>query len=318
MNPKTFDQIFKYIQQANNILLTIHRGHDGDALGSITAMIDLLEKHNTNYCAFLHEKPKKDFNFLPRLDKTTTEIQKNQKFDLVLILDCGSRDMSDPKSYEKYINENTDIINIDHHLSNDAFGNINYVNIKASSTAEILIDFFQHINHSIDKQTATSLLCGIACDTEMFNNAATNEHVVQQSSDLLKLGGDMNLITKKIFQNTNLKYAKFLGSLLKKVQHNKNLNLVSLVVTQDDIERSGLKEDEIYGIANFLKNTNEGEIVLLLREGEDGTIKGSLRSKHINIEPFAQLLGGGGHNKAAGFTIEGNISQDSQGKYRIM
>ena len=62
MNPKTFDQIFKYIQQANNILLTIHRGHDGDALGSITAMIDLLEKHNTNYCAFLHEKPKKDFN----------------------------------------------------------------------------------------------------------------------------------------------------------------------------------------------------------------------------------------------------------------
>jgi bifunctional oligoribonuclease and PAP phosphatase NrnA len=317
MNPKTFDQILESIQQAKNILLTIHRGQDGDALGSITAMIDLLEKHNTNYCAFLHEQIKKDFNFLPRLDKTQTEIQKNQIFDLALILDCGSYHMSDPQSYEKHINESTEIINIDHHSSNDMFGDINYVNNQASSTAEILIDFFQHIDHKIDKQTATSLLCGIACDTEMFNNAATNEHVIKQSSDLLKLGGDMKIITKKIFQNTNLKYAKFLGTLLKKVQHNKSLNLVSLVVTQDDIEKSGLKEEEIYGIANFLKNTNEGEIVLLLQEGKDGDIKGSLRSKHINIEPFAKLLGGGGHNKASGFTIEGNISQDSQGKYII-
>ncbi|MFH1610445.1 MAG: DHH family phosphoesterase, partial [Patescibacteria group bacterium] len=229
MNPKTFDQIFKSIQEAKNILLTIHKGQDGDALGSITAMIDLLEKHNTNYCAFLHEKIKKDFSFLPHLDKTRTEIQKNEKFDLALILDCGSYDMSNPESYEKYIGKDTKTINIDHHLSNDMFGDINYINKRASSTAEILIDFFQHIDHQISKQTATSLLCGIACDTEMFNNAATNEHVIQQSSDLLKLGGDMNIITKKIFQNTNLKYAKFLGSLLKKVQYNKDLNLVSLV-----------------------------------------------------------------------------------------
>ena len=74
MNPKTFNQIFEYLQQAKNILLTTHKNHDGDALRSVTAMIDLLTKHNMNYCAFLHENPGKDFNFLPYLNKITTTI----------------------------------------------------------------------------------------------------------------------------------------------------------------------------------------------------------------------------------------------------
>ncbi|MFH1610514.1 MAG: DHHA1 domain-containing protein, partial [Patescibacteria group bacterium] len=279
---------------------------------------DLLEKHNTNYCAFLHEKIKKDFSFLQHLDKTQTEIQKNEKFDLALILDCGSYDMSDPQSYEKYIDKDTKIINIDHHISNDEFGKINYINKQASSTAEILIDFFKHIKHPIDKQTATSLLCGIACDTEMFCNAATNEFAIQQSSELIRLGGDINTIKKKVFENTKLKYAKFLGSLLSKIQHNKKLDIISLVITQDDIKKNNLENEDISGVANFLKNTNEGEVALLLKESTDGKIKGSLRSKGKDIEPLARLLGGGGHNRAAGFTIEGKLIQDSKGKYRIM
>lgn len=315
---KIFDQISNAIKKSNNILLCAHRNPDGDALGSLIGFIDLLENNNKRYNIFLPEKINDDFNFLERLDLIENKkINNINNFDTIIILDSADITYTHLKDCFKNLITNSTIINIDHHTSNPHFGHINCVNSKASSTAEIVFDFFKYINYKINKNLATALLCGIACDTEIFYNAATNSNSTKQASELLKLGANLNIIIKKIFQNRKINYVKFLGALLSKIEFNSKLGILTLIIRQDDLINFNIPEEEIHGIANMLKNTREAKAVLILRETKDKKIKGSLRGREIDVAKLAQALGGGGHSKAAGFIIDGRLRQDQKGKWEI-
>jgi len=315
---KTFAEIATTIKKSNNILLGTHRNPDGDALSSLIGFIDLLENNNKKYNIFLPEKINDDFNFLARLDLIENKkINNINNFDTIIILDSADITYTHLKDCFKNLTTNSTIINIDHHISNPHFGHINCVNSKASSTAEIVFDFFKYINYKINKNLATALLCGIACDTEIFYNAATNSNSTKQASELLKLGANLNIIIKKIFQNRKINYVKFLGALLSKIEFNSKLGILTLIIRQDDLINFNIPEEEIHGIANMLKNTREAKAVLILRETKDKKIKGSLRGREIDVAKLAQALGGGGHSKAAGFIIDGRLRQDQKGKWEI-
>lgn len=313
-----FYELNNQIKNSQNILLTTHPHHDGDALGSLAAMIDWLENSKKKYTAILHEEIMENFNFLPHLDKIKINYQPDiKKFDTLIILDAPDCNRAGLEQILCSTNGQPTTIVIDHHqpLSNKI--DIHLADTKFSSTAEIIFDFFKSVNHNFDKYTATALLTGIATDTENFSNPATNCHVIQQASQLLKRGANLNLITKKTFGTKKIDSLKLLGLLLSRLQHNAKFNLVSTVLTQKDLLTHNLKEDLLDGTANFLKNIKEGEITLLLRETLDGKIKGSLRSHSVNIEPLARALGGGGHTRAAGFVIDGSLVQGENGKWVV-
>ncbi|MFH1457460.1 MAG: bifunctional oligoribonuclease/PAP phosphatase NrnA [Patescibacteria group bacterium] len=321
---KIFAKIATTIKKSNYILLTAHRNFDGDSLGSIISFIDFLENIKKEYSILLPEKINADFNFLPHLNLMENKKIKSpinddiKKFDTIIILDSADTSHTHLEQYFDELKTNSNIINIDHHMSNPYFGHINCVNAKASSTAEIVFDFLKYINYKIDKKLATALLCGIACDTEIFYNSATNQNSTSQAAELLRLGANLNVITKKIFKNQKINYIKFFGMLLSKIKFNPILSVLTLIIKQDDLIKFNVNEDDIHGMANILKNIREAEVVLILKETKEGKIKGSLRSKTVDVSKLATVLGGGGHRKAAGFAIDGKLMENNNGTWKII
>ena len=315
-----FNQLCSQIKKSNNILLIIHPNHDGDAVGSLCAFIDFLEKENKNYLALAHENISQSFNFLNKINKISIKASFSfNDFDTLIILDAPDEKRAGLKKID-FPNENKPYkIIIDHHHNLKPQADIHICDTDSSSTSEIIYDFFKHINFNYDKHTATALLCGLATDTENFSNDITQPESLKKASHLIKRGANLNLITKKIFLTKDFNSLKFLGNILSHLNYNPKHKIVSTTITSADLVNYGLKENDLdkIGTSNFLKNIKEAEIILVLKETLAGKIKGSLRSNKLNIEPLARALGGGGHTKAAGFVIEGNLIKTGDGKWKV-
>jgi len=189
---------------------------------------------------------------------------------------------------------------------------------EASSTSEIVYKFLNHFNFEINKNIATCLLTGILTDTGNFTNGATTVSALKIASDLLIRGARFNQITFSTSKNKSLAILKLWGRILSRLEEN-DLGVVFTVITLKDLEESELDREALEGVANFLNNLAGLRIILVLKEEENGFIKGSLRSNDdvLDVSEIAKFLGGGGHKKAAGFTIKGQLVE-VDGKWKVV
>lgn len=234
----------------------------------------------------------------------------HQKYDLIITLDCG-----DKKNLGKVYTDHeamfaqTEVINIDHHISNDLFGTINYVDTKASSTAELIYYIVKEMDLSlIDSDIATYLLLGIIADTGSFQHANTSPEAFQVAAELVKLGGRQQDIIKNLYKTKKLTTLKLWGRILSKLQVDKELRMLWSTITYHDFESTGTMEGEdTKGIIDELMgHAPNVDIIVLLREVLPHKIVASIRTKSADVDGnlIAQYFGGGGHTMASGFTIE--------------
>ncbi|HLD22180.1 MAG TPA: DHH family phosphoesterase [Patescibacteria group bacterium] len=318
-----YKQIFTAIDRSKHVMLVMHKRPDGDTAGSCLAMahyLDVIKKSHTCFC--IDELPG-NLHFLPGKEKVSTDIAHWQpekaQFDLLIVFDAGDLKYSGIADYVDMLSHNFTIINIDHHTTNAHFGNHNLVVTTASSTCEIVHDLLHSIN-ALNKHMATCLLTGLMTDTGGFTNLATSASAVSAASKLLAKGANMQNITKRVFQNRSIATLKLWGRALERLRANSS-GIVITIITQKDLEECGAPEEAINGVANFLNSLDDqidAKAVLVLSEIEKGMIKGSFRTTHplIDVSKFAMLLGGGGHKKAAGFTICGQLKH-AQGQWSI-
>lgn len=305
-------QIKNHLYEAKKILVIPHQNPDGDALGSASALVEYLYNINKPVQLFCATPTQKKYHFLPHMEKISTDpaLFNDPDVDTIVVLDSGDTRYA---GIAKYLNDNAEItiINIDHHPTNEKYGHINMVIPSASSTAEIIYDFFKHNNTHINHHTATALLTGVITDTDNFTNPATSVAALKMASDLLRSGGNLKLITKHIVKNKSLDSLKIWGVLLSRLQKTEGRELVYTYITQKDLTDNNVDENEIDGIANFLNNMDEAAISLILRETATGEIKGSFRTtrENIDVSAMAKKLNGGGHKKAAGFLTNGTIEE---------
>jgi bifunctional oligoribonuclease and PAP phosphatase NrnA len=317
-----FALIAEKIKEAKKILLTAHVGIDGDAIGSLVGMTSYLKKEEKDFVIILEKEIPRDFSFLRGLDNTKllSDFEKSDlaDFDLLIMLDSPKEERTPLIGFFKEGAKQPPTILMDHHLvcPNNAF--LKIVDDQRSSASEIIFDFLKAVKHEINKHVATALLCGLSTDTSFFNNPGTNIKSTKTASELIGLGGDYKKITKNILQNQNVNYLKFLGDTFGQIIYNEDLNFVSVIITKEDIEKFKLEEGDIKGVANFLQqNIASADRFLVIREGDDGILRGNLRSAKSNIRPLAIFFGGGGHNKASGFQIAGKIQKEN-GKIKII
>ncbi|MBU1178173.1 hypothetical protein KJ903_03050 [Patescibacteria group bacterium] len=171
----------------------------------------------------------------------------------------------------------------------------------------------------IDEQIATCILNGIFVDTDSFKNPNTSIKTLRITSDLLSRGADLAQITSSNLKDKSLSTLKLWGITLARIKKNKRLGIISTAVTNKDLKRCNATYDDLEGISNFLNSVPDAKTSLVLSERSDNEIKGSLRTLHDNIDvsKLAATLGGGGHKKAAGFSISGRIANEG-GKWRIV
>lgn len=306
-------QIYSALQRANNILLIPHQNPDGDALGSVTALMQLLQTLGKDHTIFCATEYSKKLEFLPGIEFLTTDaaIWKKNNFDLIVVVDSADLSYAGINDHVYELNPKPMIVNIDHHATNDYFGDLNLVIEKASSTCEIIYQLYKINNVRIDRQMATCLLTGLITDTANFTNSATTFQSLQVASDLITRGGDIKLIKKIIYKDKSVNGLKLWGTMLSRLTKHDNHEIVYTYITQEDIQKHGANEDEIEGVANFMNALSEGKAALVLKELHDGSVKGSFRTTRddTDVAALAKKFGGGGHIKAAGFTVNGPIDE---------
>jgi len=236
------------------------------------------------------------------------------RYDLVITVDTG-----DLEQLGRFYQDNTElfakipVINIDHHASNNYFGRINLVDVMGSATTEILIPLIQDFENDagtklMDEDIATLLLAGIITDTGSFQNANTTPRSFAASAQLIRAGARQQEIIQHVFKTKHLSTLRLWGRILSNIRIDKKHRLVWSTISRHDFRETGSREDETGGIIDeLLTNAPGTEVVLLLKERNDGIISGSLRTTNPSVDSsaIAEIFGGGGHTQAAGFKIPG-------------
>lgn len=316
---KKFSAAKEKIQAADNILIATHIRPDGDGLSSACALSLYLDRLGKNYRLFCGDSVPEYYSFIPNILKFSPEKNFNfQSFDLIIVIDCGCLSRTELVDEIVLKKPNQTIIEFDHHPKTDDFSDIEIRIPERSSAAEILYLFFRNNGIELDKQIADCLLTGIITDTGSLLFSSVNEETVKIYSALLVEGASMPKIIKKTASNKGLAAMKIWGKILENIKYNSRYDIAYSVLTCEEMRN--LKEEfgetgAFDAASDILNNTEGAKAALFLREEKPGKIKGSLRSKHpdIDVSVLAARLGGGGHPKAAAFHFNGQIIKTSDG-----
>ncbi len=237
-----------------------------------------------------------------------------ERYDLIITVDTGGLEqLGTLYSGNIEMFSQMPVINIDHHFSNDHFGKINYVDVMASATTELIIPLISMIADKSgqeiwDEDIATLLLTGIITDTGSFQNANTTPRAFDASAQLIGHGARQQEIIQHIFKTKQLTTLKLWGRILTKMQTDEAFHIVWSVLTQKDFTDTGASENETGGIIDeLLSNAPGAEIICLIKEKKDGLVSGSIRTTNPSVDAsaIAESFGGGGHTRAAGFKMQG-------------
>jgi phosphoesterase RecJ-like protein len=299
------------VKHATKIIIIPHKNPDGDALGSATAFMGYLNHLKKDAQIFCVTPVAEKWHFLEHSKHITTDpnVFQDPNVNTIVVLDSGDLPYA---GVDKLLAPlAAKIINIDHHATNNFFGHFNLVLPAASSTTEVLYNFFKHNYIPFTKNMATSLLTGFITDTDNFSNSATSAEALAAASDLIRQGARLNAVTTSTIKNKSIETLRMWGEVLSRLKRHEALGLAYTYITRSDLQKYNFTESEGEGIANFLNNLGDTQIALILKETLDGHIKGSFRTTHddVDVSEIAKKMGGGGHKKAAGFTTSGTIDE---------
>ncbi len=310
-------QINQRLKEAENILIISHKNPDGDTLSSACALMQYLRTIEVNHTAFCATSINPHMRFLPHIEYFITDpaLFERMKFDTIVVLDSGDLAYAGVAHHITALPYEPIIINIDHHHTNAQFGHHNLVMPEAASTTEVLYKFFKANNITLDKHIATCLMTGLITDTEHFTNPATSASALQTGAELLRAGANINLIRGATLHNHSIKSLKLWGRVLSRLTKNPEHDIAYTVITLADQKEFDVTDKDTEGIANFLNNIGESKTALLLKEQDNGTVKGSFRTTadDVDVSALAKQFGGGGHKKAAGFTVFGRLEETASG-----
>lgn len=303
-------KILEEFQNSERILITGHLNPDGDCIGAGLALMLALNKlndENKKVVRFvLEDEAPSTTDFL----KHTMLIEKYQyfvskyDFDLAIILDSGSYDRIG--NVKKLIGENTKVINIDHHISNNSYGDLNYVYSDKSSTAEIIYDLIEEFGVEMDIDMGEAIYVGLVNDTGNFSYNNVSSHTFEIASKLIKAGVDNEKIVREFYSKKTMVRLRLLGYAMENFKFDEEKKLAYLYLSQEILNKYEGKKEDTEGLVEALRSYENAELSLFVREEAYGVLKGSLRSNGYDVNSIAEKFGGGGHKKAAGFNSDKN------------
>ncbi len=289
-------QITQKLKVAKHIVLILHVNPDVDSFGSASAFYSYvlrLHKKVTLFCATAD--PDRRLSGLPWFD--TMRHQFPSSADLAICFDCGTVERLGHKV-------ECELINIDHHLSDIGFGDLNVINPDAISTTEVVYDLFKEGNIKINTKIATALYAGLLDDSNSFLHVKTNAKTFEMAADLLACGAQSSHVVKELYQKNSLASLRLKGLMFEQLGLFCNGQVAVLHVNLEMFESSGaLPQDAESALEESLSLVTV-KVSVLLRERSGGGIKGSLRGDGtVNLSVLANEFGGGGHRDSAGFVV---------------
>jgi bifunctional oligoribonuclease and PAP phosphatase NrnA len=305
MIKQKFQTCFEKINKAENILLVTHGNPDGDAVSSVCSMMEVLTLMKKKFSAFCHDKPPRQFFYLPHYEKIEESLQfKNH--DLIIVMDCGSLARTHLAEEIKNRDKKQFVIEIDHHPKTDNYSDLEIRDQKCVSTTELVYWLLKENKIKFNKNISNCILTGIITDTGNFLYQSTSERSVKIASEMMLYGAQYPRIYELALRNKSLSGMRLWGAAINNLKINKKYNFAYTILTKEDLEICQNSEDEIDGVSGFLSNLEGVKGLLLLKEDGNGMLKGSLRTnnEHIDVSKLAAILGGGGHKKLRGSKLK--------------
>lgn len=302
----TLDNILEEINKAGSIVILTHENPDGDAIGSSLAMFHALKAYGKNVEVIIPDYSK-TFEFLPG----TNEIKKEgtlNNYDLAISLDCASIKMLN--GFAKYFENAKCRVVIDHHGTNNMYGDFNFVNPDAPACAQILIVILNYFKMEITKEIGTCILAGIITDTGGFKYTGVTAETFEFVAWLLNRGVNVSSVYRKVLQvktKANFELHRIASDRLEFLEDGK---IAFTYITREDEEKVQAETGDHEGIVDIGRDVEGVEVSIFVRETKTKGLKISLRSsEYVNVSDIALLFGGGGHPRAAGCNMQTSINQ---------
>lgn len=302
----TLDEILKQIQKAEKIVILTHESPDGDAVGSSLAMKLIVEKLEKTADVIIPEYSRL-FNFLPSAEAIMTD-SEIKNYDLAISVDCATLKRMAKKEY--FENAKTTIV-IDHHGSNTMYGDLNYVNPASPACCEVLAGMLKYYEIDITKDIGTCLMTGIITDTGGFRHVGITPETFEFTADLIRLGVDVPDIYKRTLNTKTRANFELSKRVMDRMEILEDGKVTFTYMNKKDEEEVGAEPGDHEGLVEIGRDIEGVEVSIFIRQKEnEDAYKISMRSGNkVNVSDICFLFGGGGHPRAAGALIQGNVEQ---------
>ncbi|MCX5678484.1 MAG: bifunctional oligoribonuclease/PAP phosphatase NrnA [Candidatus Omnitrophica bacterium] len=302
-------EVIEAIKKHKKFLISAHINPEGDSLCSQLAMKELLIAIGKEAAIVNNDPVPEHYKFLPGIDKLSTDLTKKVDFDAVLILDCPT--LKRVGSVAGIIGKGKTIINIDHHISSERFGDVNWVDANASSTGEMVYKLFKEMSVPLTKGIALSIYIAILTDTGSFNYDNTSAITHEIAGDLLGYGLEPGSVSESVYERRTLTDIKLLGLVLSTLKVNETGEVAYLEITRKMVSETGADVTKSEGFINYARSIEGIKVAVLFKEDlkDKNKINISFRSKgRADVNRIASSFGGGGHVKASGCILEGTLA----------
>lgn len=303
----TLSEVAEQFEKADSVLLFPHVNMDGDTLGASIALCLALRQLGKKSYILIDEEIPQFLDFL-HTDCCTDEFDCIEKPDVCVCIDCG-----DPERFKNRKDKffEADVTGcIDHHVTTEPFAKFNYVDPKAAATAEIIYDLIEELGAEIDAGMAEAIFTGITTDTGNFQYSSTTARTHEIAAELYELDVDYSKVSINLYQRNRVEKLRLQAKILSEMQMLADGKAALCFVTKKMLEDENAVMEDTEGVIDALRSIAGVELAGFVKELSDTSCKVSLRSKsYINVADISLKFNGGGHHRAAGFSLDNSVEE---------
>ena len=292
------------------LAMMCHVSPDGDALGSMLALHHLARSQGGESVASFPNpfSVATHYRSLPGLDLLTESRSYPVDPKLVVTFDCGSvQRLVELGASAEYARTAGELIVLDHHATNDRYGSINVVDVRAAATAVVVRNLARKLGWPLTRDAAICLYVGLVTDTGRFQFSSTDPSVFELAAELASFDLPIAQLNRELFDEHSYAYLRLAARALSRATLDSARELIYTNVSQHDLAEFGVDYDEVEGLIEWIRSATEAEVAIVYKEASDG-VRVSMRSlTKVDVGALAVKLGGGGHVRAAGFTMNSPV-----------
>lgn len=303
-------KVIQAIKKNKKFLVTAHVNPEGDAIGCQLAMKELLEKLGKAVVIVDNDPVPVHYKFLPGAKAISNRLDRVPEFDAAVVLDCPT--LKRVGRVNELLTDDKTVINIDHHISNEKFGDVRWVDPKASSAGEMVYRLFKEFGVKPSRDAALAMYIAILTDTGSFNYDNTTGMTHQIAGELLGYGLNPASVSEDVYERRSVVDIALLGLVLSTIKVNKSGEVACLEITKNMLKSTGADAAKSEGFVNYARSIEGVKVAVIFKEDikSPGIINVSFRSKgDADVNKIASEFGGGGHVKASGCVVAGTLSE---------
>jgi bifunctional oligoribonuclease and PAP phosphatase NrnA len=305
----SFHEIACAIRRANRVAILSHVRPDCDAIGSQLALALSLQHLGKEVSAWNEDGLPDSFRFLRKSDLITPPPIEPRDFEIAIALDTASQQRLGTAL--RAIHHAEKWINIDHHVSNPGYGDLVHIDTLAPATGQIIYEFLQAEKLPLTYEGVDALYAAISTDTGSFRYPNTTARTFEIASELIKAGANAGAISNKLYESYPKRRVQLLGEILQHASFDADDQVASMALTNEAKKRLSIHPDDIDGLIDYVRCVDTVVVALFFEELPEAKIRLSARSKDVRVDvnKICGEFGGGGHPRAAGARIRGNLEE---------